>query len=574
MVQRLVRILAFVVTAAVCLTVTSGLAVRAEETEPRPEIRAFWVDAFHDGAKTPAQIDKLVSDAVRSNVNTLIVQVRRRGDAYYNLSPLEPRTEDSVLPPDFDALQYLIDRAHAHGLEVHAWLNTLVAWNSWSVPPQDPNHVWNLHGPTATGEDNWVSYYRTYEAGTGWSTKVYPSFYLDPGNPHCLEYTVEVYLNIVRNYDVDGIHLDYSRYAGLGWGYNPTSVARYNARYGTTGMPDPEDPQWAAWRREQTANLMRKIYLKAIALKPGIKVSSATIAWSAGPVAEADFEKSRAYTEVFQDWHGWLQEGIIDLAMPMNYDREWNELQRTWYDQWIEWEKDHQYGRQTVIGPAVYLQYIEQGLDQIRRGQAPSAQGNRVAGVSLYSYACTNLYATDDYKDPNSPGAKALPRQPHVYRPETNEWFCRLLAEPGGYQDPVLGTFIPTAPVFPSPVPVPAMPWKTNPTKGFLMGTVADFTGRPYDHLKVTLRGPETREVYTDGYGWFGAADLTPGHYQVMISKHDFVGRRLINVWVEPGKVAEANFAQFWQKGLSGFGAEKLEFDHSVEPPDPFDETL
>ena len=54
-------------------------------SEPaRPEVRAMWVDAFHDGVKTPAQVDQLIQDAVTANINTLIVQVRRRGDAYYN----------------------------------------------------------------------------------------------------------------------------------------------------------------------------------------------------------------------------------------------------------------------------------------------------------------------------------------------------------------------------------------------------------------------------------------------------------------------------------------------------------
>ena len=150
-------------------------------------------------------------------------------------------------------------------IEVHAWLNTLVAWNS-SVPPKDPNHVWNLHGPQTKGQANWVSYYRN-KAGQKWADTLHSSYFLDPGHPDALDYTVAVYLNVVRNYDVDGIHLDFSRYDGMGFGYNPTNVARYNAVYGTTGLPAPDDPRWAQWRRDQTANLVRKIYLKAIALK-------------------------------------------------------------------------------------------------------------------------------------------------------------------------------------------------------------------------------------------------------------------------------------------------------------------
>ena len=119
--KRLIGILALVATLAIGFIPP----VMADQASPRPEIRAFWVDAFHDGAKTPAQVDQLVADALPSNVNTLIVQVRRRGDSYYNMTT-EPRAEDPVLQEGFDALQDLIDKAHAHGIEVHAWLNTLV----------------------------------------------------------------------------------------------------------------------------------------------------------------------------------------------------------------------------------------------------------------------------------------------------------------------------------------------------------------------------------------------------------------------------------------------------------------
>ncbi|NLY76034.1 MAG: family 10 glycosylhydrolase, partial [Firmicutes bacterium] len=372
MAKKLHRIL-MLIAGLLALMDWRGFPVSAEDAV-RPEVRALWVDAFNDGIKTQAQVDQLIHDSLIANINTLIVQVRRRGDAYFNNS-IEPRTEDPDLSPGFDALQYLIDQAHANRIEVHAWLNTLVARHRDELPT-DPNHVWNLHGPEAVGRDNWISYYRTYNQKTKkWSKKLNPSYFLDPGHPDVVDYTVAVHLNVVKNYDIDGIHLDYSRYAGKGWGYNPTSIARYNARFGTTGMPAPDVPRWSEWRREQTANLVRKIYLKAIALKPKLKVSSAVVTWGDGPVAEADWEKTRAYSEVFQDWRGWLEEGIIDQVMPMNYFCEWNPQQRLWYERWIEWEKNHQYGRQIVIGPGIFTNYIEHSLEQIKRAQAPSASG-------------------------------------------------------------------------------------------------------------------------------------------------------------------------------------------------------
>lgn len=64
---------------------------------------------FHDGAKTPAQVDQLIKDVKVSNANTIFLQVRRRGDAYYSNS-LEPKTEDSFLQSGYDPLADLIQK--------------------------------------------------------------------------------------------------------------------------------------------------------------------------------------------------------------------------------------------------------------------------------------------------------------------------------------------------------------------------------------------------------------------------------------------------------------------------------
>src|ERR671932_1565363 len=127
--------------AAFLAIATVALPAASADTLDPPELRAVWVDAFHDGFKTPEQVDELVDWARAANLNALFVQVRRRGDAYY-LKSFEPRTEDPDLTPGFDALQYLIDRAHAgsQALQVHAWLATLPIWNK-HAPPSDPRHV-------------------------------------------------------------------------------------------------------------------------------------------------------------------------------------------------------------------------------------------------------------------------------------------------------------------------------------------------------------------------------------------------------------------------------------------------
>lgn len=480
------------------LLILSAFPAEAREPSDQREFRAFWVDAFHDGIKTPEQVDKLIADAQRANVNALIVQVRRRGDAYFNRA-LEPRTEDPALQPGFDALQYLIDKAHSASprIEVHAWLATLPIWNS-ATPPQSPGHVFNRHGPSAAGRDYWLM---TRVDGAERSGNDYV---LDPGHPDAVEYTVEQYLNVVREYDVDGIHLDLVRYMGVDWGYNPTSLERYRAETGAVGTPDPQDEQWKQWRREQVTNLMRQVYLRSIAIRPDIKVSVAVIAWGEGPTSEEEYRRSAPMQQVMQDWNAWLSEGIIDMVIPMNYDREHDPNQKLWYDQWIAWEKDHQYERQIAIGPGAYLNSVSGTLSQIRRAQAPSPNGNRAAGVSIYSYAETN-------KDGIS-----------------NDQFYASLSGSNPYGDPA----------FPEWVDVPDMPWKSDPQRGFLMGKVKKASGDPAGGVKVKLRGPKgvLRETRTDGNGFFGFADLLPGSYVLQVDKQAAVAR---GIPVKAGSVAE-----------------------------------
>ncbi len=470
--------------------------------ERNQEFRAFWVDAFHDGIKTPEQVDQLLADVKRANANAVIAQVRRRGDAYFNKA-LEPRTEDPRLQPGFDALQYLINQARSSTprIEVHAWLATLPIWNS-ATPPQSPDHVFHQHGPGATGRDYWLM---TRVDGTERSGAEYV---LDPGHPDVVEYTVRQYENVVSEYNVDGIHLDLVRYMGADWGYNPTSLERYRAQTGATGTPDPQNEQWKEWRREQVNNLMRQVYLRSIAVRQEVKVSVAVIAWGAGPTSLEEYQRSAPMQEVMQDWDRWLREGCVDLVIPMNYDREHVPEQKQWYDQWITWEKDHQYERQIAVGPAIYLNSITGSLAQIKRAQEPSSKGNRVVGVSLYSYAVTNQDG------------------------EANELFYSALSEPNPYGEPV----------FDEPAEIPDMPWKNHPQQGHLLGSVTKNMGQPADGVVIKLQPVGqgcSYERKTDGNGRFGLSGLPCGRYLIRLDQREDRSPIIPPVSITPGKVTE-----------------------------------
>jgi len=408
-----------------------------------PQYRALWVDAFHDGMKSPAQVEKLVADAHRANLNALIVQVRKAGDAYFNRSD-EPRATDITGPPDFDPLAYVIKLAHAAvpRIEVHAWLNTFFAGES--------SQVYLRHG------DAWGN--RADDGST--------SGYLDPGVPEVQTYTHKVFMDVAQNYDVDGLHMDFVRYPGLGWGYTPESLSLYALETGTQGVPWSGDERWQSWRRARVTGFVRDLHDDLKREHPNVKLSGALICFGGGPLTPADWPRTSAYSSVFQDWKDWLSKGYLDFGVPMNYDSDWSGLEKGWFERWLNFEKDSGFANRVVTGVGAFLNYPEETLAQITRALAPSANGNRVLGIAIYSYGSTSVYGTDDfYGYPDL--AAGLPRQPYrggiqdqatlAMRAHTfNDWFMTQLAQPDYYRDVQRG-WVPTVPVFTQPALVPIL---------------------------------------------------------------------------------------------------------------------
>ena len=102
----------------------------------------MWVvcDSLH----SPASVHQVVVTAKKYHLNTIFVQVRSRGDAWYN-SSFEPRAEGlNGQPRTFDPLAQMVGEAHQEGLQIHAWLNTFLTWSK-SRRPYNPDHLWNAH---------------------------------------------------------------------------------------------------------------------------------------------------------------------------------------------------------------------------------------------------------------------------------------------------------------------------------------------------------------------------------------------------------------------------------------------
>lgn len=505
------------VIAALVLAVTAATGAApatAAEPEPPEQWRGYWVDAFNEGIYTPAQVEELVGDALEVNANALIVQVARRYDCFCNRADY-PRTDAAVAPAPYDPLDEVIEQAHAAGLEVHAWVNFGTLWNS-ATPPRSPEHAFNAHGPSATGADRWLN------KRVDGTELVGNNSFLDPANPAARDYVVRAIQSIVREYDVDGINLDYIRYPDHNsttthsdWGYSETSIARFQAATGRTDVPAPSDAQFTEWRREQITSIVRRIYLGIFEIDPTVRLSNDGITYGFGPQSVGGWERTRTYAEVLQDWRGWLDEGIIDTVVAMNYKREWMPDQAQMFAEWNEVLADWQGDRQTVSGPALYLNEIDDSVQQVHDLLTPTAAGNTVAGWSGYSYANPSLTAAA-----GSPAVKDAERAALAAALTTG----------------------PDAP-FAQDAAVPSMPWKEDPTTGNVAGTLRLRSGAALDGVTVTLEpvlgGGETRTQVSDGSGWFGFVDVPPGVYLARYDLPDgVVGAPVSVVRVRAGELA------------------------------------
>lgn len=395
-----------------------------------------------------------------------MVEIRKVGDAYYN-SSIEPRATN--ISASFDPLGYLCEVGHDTSggkkyVEIHAWFVMQRLATSTSLHPQ---HVLSQHPEYAMEDIN--------------GNKVANnSYYIDPGHPGAVEWNVAVILDCLSNYDIDGINLDYIRYPGSAWGYNPVSVARFNAFYGKSGQPSLSDPAWSDWRRECITHQVKKVYVKSLMIDPDVVVTTDTVAWG-GAGSWLDFESSRAYTDVFQDWVGWLRAGIIDYNALMGYmwrNRYLVEPQFTgWYEGWCKVSLDNDDIRGSILSTGAYLQHtVQEAADQLLDARSWGAAG-------------LNIYDWGSEVNANTIG-------------ETVDDFYRELK----------------AQVYPEWADPPVHEWKVRPAKGIFEGNVSA-SGAPVDHAAVEIEGDPSTRVYTDGSGWYAILEIPPGEHMLRFSK-------------------------------------------------------
>lgn len=258
------------------------------QTAPAHELRAVW---DHDGVGWyPGDWDRTARELKAAGINTLFVNTLWAGLAHY---PSKSVPESHTARRFGDQMKAAIEAARRHGLAVHAWV---VLWQIGNAPEAFQ---------ASMRKDG-----RLQQAADGSRLT-----WLNPVLPANQEYMLSAIAELARNYDLDGIHLDYVRYPGANADFSPASRAAFERWLGRSPGPWPASVRsgtlqgdFQRWRAGVITDFVRKTRREVKGIKPDLKLSAAV--WGGYPDTIAS---------IGQDWATWLREGDVDFVCPMNY---------------------------------------------------------------------------------------------------------------------------------------------------------------------------------------------------------------------------------------------------------------
>lgn len=367
---------------------TSGLPTALYRFE---EVRGVWV--VRTTLTRSERIHRMVQEAYDAGFNTLIVQVRGRGDAYYR-SRWEPRAENIAEGEEFDPLALVIEEAHRRGMAVHAWVNTHLVWSGPDLP-DDPEHLVRAHPdwlavPRALGRHLYAvdpfdpSYVEALRRYASENASTVEGIYSSPSHPAVKDRIYDIWMDLAERYELDGIHFDYIRFPSAAFDYSLGALERFRrwvrerlspGRFQALDRAYEGDPYafvdslagpWGEFRRRQITELVERVYHGVKARRPDMVVSAAVFA-----------SAQDAYAHRFQDWRGWLEQGILDVAVPMAYTPENARFEAQVREATVSAGQ-----RERVwAGIGAYLNTVNGTLDKIRIARREGA-----GGVILFSY--------------------------------------------------------------------------------------------------------------------------------------------------------------------------------------------
>ncbi|MDP5172463.1 MAG: family 10 glycosylhydrolase [Bacteroidia bacterium] len=314
-------------------------------TPPKYEFRAVWVATFHNidwpsdkGLPSPQQKEEyqaLVQRQKTNGMNALLVQIRPSGDAFYP-SRFAPWSEfvtgkQGVPPsPYYDPLAFMVEETHAANMEFHAWMNPFRAISHKRFSSVDQSNA-------ALRHPEWCFDYgeRTY---------------FNPGLPEVRDYLIQIVMEVVKNYDIDGVHFDDYFYPYEEPG-NPFVGDLNTFRTYGAGFDDIHD-----WRRHTLDLFIRDLSDSIRSVKPWVKFGVSPVGiWrnkKDDPRGSATSSSHTAYDMLHADVRFWLVKGWIDYVAPQLYWSTSHPLAN--FNELLPWWAANSFGRHVYVGHAAF----------------------------------------------------------------------------------------------------------------------------------------------------------------------------------------------------------------------------
>ena len=330
--------------------------------QPMRETRAVWVSTNFRLDWPPPTFDqdeqkqallKIFDDIERKNLNTVYFQVRSNSVLLFesSIEPWSPHITGTVGERgNYDPLKFAVEEAHKRGLEIHAWINTLRCFSGTEeIIKNYLHHILNLHS-------NWI-----YKVNTDGKE----SFWIDPGLPEARNYLVKLINELVENYNIDGVQLDFIRY--------PKKDVDDEFSYSIYG----NDEDIGKWRRDNITKLVGDIKNKIKSKKPFVKLGVTPIGIYKNNKEISGLE---GYYDVYQDSREWLKLGIIDYAVPQIYwDIESNPKFKILAEEW----SDFSYGKNLIIGIGAYKPNVKKDIEKM----IEISRKVNASGIAFFRYS-------------------------------------------------------------------------------------------------------------------------------------------------------------------------------------------
>ncbi len=332
------------------------------------EFRATWVitwEYINSGSSVEvnkARIREILDNHKEANMTSVLFQVRQSGTAYYQSSYEPWGYYAGYSYPGFDPLQYAIEEAHKRGLELHAWFNcfSVASTHAGTIPVKYPQWICRDQNGNAMTSNQAAS----------------------PGLQEVRDYTINVAMELVRNYDIDGLHLDYVRWNEYTTGdmlkpasqieqetkldgvFSDETITKLTSTQSSNRfLYDVEHPYssgvpsgfntWEDWWRWSVTEFVKTLHDSIQTVKPWVRLSPAAL----GNYKAGGANGWNGYYVVYQDAALWFNQGYVEQLAPMHY--HWLNGNAMFNAITSDWEPNIQQGiaagRLYTCGPGSYL---------------------------------------------------------------------------------------------------------------------------------------------------------------------------------------------------------------------------